>query len=475
MDLLKIQINDFRNLYLNNNEFVIMIRDENDPINKNTKNDIVYFNGIKAFEIEKNKNQIKNIIIKDNIYKINTTNVKNNSKEKIIKSIETVRNKISEYLPLKLTKIEFQTSKNHNLFDDAKNKFINDISKYIKMGYTDGKIKLKETSKTKIYFIEFNQELLKNDMNAMLEIEYSFIKNFKISENGKEPYIIKNIKFIFDNLKDKTITKIKDINKFNDTIKECINNYEKLTKEELEKKYQHQFMLSTNTLKKLDVFKNLYRFEEEYYTDESKKDENQSGRIDCLFLEINKDILTDIYLIELKVNENVLGNSNGIHKHLIDIENLLKNKDKKMNFIYRLHKRVSYRREVEQLNKLKELEEECYENIKFHFYTIIAFADTSNNKTIKDHALETFKLINSLDNPEYIKNNRAKTKEEYKEKNMLPCESEILSNHLKRLKESLKCDTKIYYDIYWNKKDITDKQLIDIDSINDESKLVYER
>lgn len=490
------KLNVLRNLYLDSNEFVIMIRDESNDINKNTKKDIVYYNGIKALEIEKKDNEIKDIIIKDNIYKINTTNVKNNSKEDIINSIREVRKSIKDYLSFNLKRIEFQMSSNIHLFDDAFNKFKNEINEYIEKGYTDCNIKNKLTGQnkdTKVYYIEFNVnnkvigDVLTEDILAeILEIEYCFIKNFKINEKKEEPYIVKKINFVYEKSKFVSNKKnnifeesaniklcVEKINNFNNSIKKSIKEYEKLTKEELEKKYQHHFMISKNTLGKLDFLKNLYRFEEEYYTDESNSKEEDRGRVDCVFLKVDKDILTDIYLIELKVNESVVGKSNGIHKHLIDVEKLLSNEVKKHNFIEKLYERVNFRRKIEETTPLKELKKEerkdFYNKINFHFYTIISFTENTlenSNKIdfvkLRKHVKEVTRLLKDFDNEKYITNNKLSEENKNEKSQKLPYGSDVLKKHMCRLNDIYKCDTRIYYDLYWDKKDIDSKCLYQV-------------
>ena len=486
MKKFNIKLEKLRNLYLNSNEFVIMIRDESSNINKNTKKDIVYYNGIKALEIEKNNNEIENIIIKDNIYRINTTNVKNNSKEDIINSIREVRKSIKDYLSFNLKRIEFQMSKNTYLFDEVLNNFKNEIKEYIAKGYTDGVVKSEikngRKNKTEVYYIDFNfnNEMKDEVLNDMLEIEYSFIRNFKLDKKNEEPYIIKKVAFVYDKNNVKKSEGLKDqkqelerINKFNNSIKNSIEQYEKLTKEELEKKYQHHFMISNNTLGKLDSFKDLYRFEEEYYTDESNSKEEDRGRVDCVFLKIDDDILTDIYLIELKVNESVVGKSNGIHKHLIDVEKLLSNETKKHNFIEKLYERVSFRRKIEGLTPLKELKKEeqkdFYNKINFHFYTVISFTDNILEKSnkidfgkLRKHINDVTSLLKVFDNEKYIISNKLNKENKNEKCQKLPYKSEVLQNHMCRLNDIYNCDTRIYYDLYWYKKDIASKCLYQV-------------
>ena len=69
------------------------------------------------------------------------------------------------------------------------------------------------------------------------------------------------------------------------------------------------------------INKDILPFEEEYCTNEGSKDK---GRIDCSYVIINNKKLTDIYLVELKVNDGVVDGTNGVNKHFIDINILIK-------------------------------------------------------------------------------------------------------------------------------------------------------
>ena len=141
------------------------------------------------------------------------------------------------------------------------------------------------------------------------------------------------------------------------------------------------------------IFNNkVIPFECEYYIDEVKQD----GRIDVVFYSVNStnniDTLTDLYLIELKVDTKVLGESNGVHKHLLDIKNI---KSMNNNFYNDLEKRIKYRYNFENNKELK------IGKYQTHFYIIIGQCDKSTKGI-----LQSLKTLNA------IKENKLKRKVE---------------------------------------------------------------
>lgn len=208
-------------------------------------------------------------------------------------------------------------------------------------------------------------------------------------------------------------------NKFNENIEKAILNYEECTKVELEKKYQHSFM-TKNKLKNYDNLSSVIPFEEECYTyekdEDTKKDtkdedtkkgtkDNDSGRIDCIFVD-PKENKSDIYLIELKVNEGVIGEVNnldyhGINTHLVDIDNLLQNKGKLNlnNFVKNIVNRYNYRNEI--LNNSSRISDS--ENCVLHYWIVCAIKG-DNFEDEKKHAQAVLKKIDNLKNDDYIKN-----------------------------------------------------------------------
>ncbi len=232
-------------------------------------------------------------------------------------------------------------------------------------------------------------ELIQKDLSSILEIEYVITRNciFDAKMNydrfsGSQKPIINIITAesyqlanYLDNIEDKI-----------EVMKQAINNYQKYNFEE-EKNYQHHFMTDPISLLKIKhELPNemvIYPFEEEYFIKEGKKkDEEENGRIDAILL---SESGSDIFLIELKVNDNVIDGTNGVHKHLIDIEELFKT-DLIVKFLGLLKGRIDYRRLMLGQKKI-----EWPDDIKMHFWTIIACTSEDTKENIKTCYLEKFK------------------------------------------------------------------------------------
>ena len=209
-------------------------------------------------------------------------------------------------------------------------------------------------------------------------------------DNTKKDIINKNEKNIGEELE-------KKLNEFDDAIKDAIDKYEENTGEELEKKYQHLFMLEN----KLQFYPNLSTvipFEEEYYTEEKSSKENSNdkkGRIDCIFVD-TKEKQSDIYLIELKVNDAVIGSpgskgsdEHGINIHLIDINELLNNKAKIESFINKLIYRYNYRNDM--LNNSSRITNA--KNCILHYWIICAI----KGKDEDDEKIQAVKVMKKIE------------------------------------------------------------------------------
>lgn len=436
-------------------DFFIRIREQG--------NDIVYYNGIKAFEIRKNGEKVSKIIIADNIFNLNRTNIQNFTKntEDLKSAIKQVRKDLNGYFPRELNKITLEISRknyeNVEMNDKNREKFSDSIERIKKIvetnyrNYIEDKLdkeKIKEELNKKY---ENNEKLtyeiyLKNRrdikeykedsyIEKIVDIEYDFINCFIFDENINYIPLFTIPKFKYKNNEEIQIGK-EEYEKFEEIIKQAIEDYEKKTKVEKEKKYQHIFMTSEILINKYITFKNIYRFEEEYYTKEkSKKDR---GRIDCIFVKIdeNSKVINEdkpnaeLYLIELKVDEGVIGGSNGVNKHLNDIEKLKANEEKFDDFINLLQERIAYRKSyIESKNiKIK------IDRDNIHFWTIIAI---SKKESVEEVANMLYK---NLENPKYIEDKR----------NKLPEESVVLSEQIKKVKD-MGIDVKFLFD-KWNDK-----------------------
>ena len=418
----------------NNKQFFIKTR----PASEEDSKDIVYYNGIEAFSIDKKYR----ISIRPNIFLFNKDGIvhareqKNNESD--IKDIY-YENKIEimKYVHIKYKHIEISKTKtfNEKTFDRVKK--IYEILKKNKEYFIDFDGRMNErdfyekfSNKGKWQF-KFCELLLNDDtLRKLNSLEFAIIKACIFDDNlvwSNDSGISKPIISISLDVDSEMVLQNSDsITKFTNIISSCINSYESLTGEEMEKKYQHQFMINN----RMSFFQNLYPFDEEYYTEEKDtKSKNNRGRIDCVYLKFNGDCLYDIYLIELKVNNKVISGSNGIHKHLIDIKNLVTDDLKLSPFIMRIVKRY-----VDRENKEIKISSE----LKFHFYTYIAFTSDKEREKAK-------KLLQKLDTEEYINELIQKPKDD---NDRIPAESLIISKQI----QVVPCDTRIYLDKNdWNK------------------------
>ena len=426
----------------NKKEFVIRVRKDGDK---------VYYRGIKIFDISDG-----NLTLSDNIFHLSDAYIKEN-KEVLSNKISRME-KLRELATLRTELINNNCMKLADTFiikykmSDAKAYFFNEQAMIDKANHLE-KIKVIIKNELKDYiklyddYCEVNLDKLNTItdkvewMTELLNIEYVVMHTFiyfdDISwmDKNNPPYtnpraknrsgwVKPEINFVKpDSYKINDLDKdiLGDINK---RVCEAIDKYLEMKFEE-EKNYQHQFMLDDLILdkfKKLNI-ENLYRVEEEYYT----KDNEERGRIDSMFISENGE---DIYIIELKVNDNVIGGTNGIHKHLIDIENLyLENNID--NFITELKDIVDYRREQLDENKII-----WKENAKVHFYTVIA-CDSNDMKDKIEKMLDAF---NNKDSQELtnVKNAIKKDKSKYKDRVL------TLREHINNLNS---CDVRFYFDM----------------------------
>ncbi len=233
-------------------------------------------------------------------------------------------------------------------------------------------------------------KLKEDNYSGLAEPEFNYDSNFNSNYNKDS----KNLDIL---------------DKFNKDIENAILEYEISTKVELEKKYQHSFMIKN----KLSYYPNLSSvipFEEEYYTtrkeDDSKDDDtsDKRGRIDCIFVD-TKENKNDIYLIELKVNEGVIGkkddlDEHGINTHLVDINNLLNNENNlSLNtFLENIKNRYNYRNEIlDDPSRISDIK-----NCNLHYWIICAIKG-DNYEEEKDHAKKVWEKINALKDDKYIK------------------------------------------------------------------------
>lgn len=320
------------------------------------KSSEVYYNGIEPFKISNNK--LKNI--NNDLFVFNSTNIsnsiKNNNKDDLIKCLKYNRNVFFDLFEVK--SINF---KKGDIGFKIEEKF-NNVLKEL------GAIEVK------------NNRYEINIKNLSIEDEYSLLKTIWIDYKKGRSNLFKNVKFKF-NKKGKELT-LEEIKK--EDVTKLVKDYFTYTKVEKEKYYQHLFLLDKDekSLRKKIMFSNndVKPFEEEYYIAETK---DGNGRIDCIFYKEMNGYITDIYMIEIKVDTGVIGGSNGLHKHLLDIlhiDDMSKDKD----FYWKIIDRINYRNN----EKLK-----VAENLKKHFFIVIGRCNSSLEKVEK--AIRDLNDVNS--------------------------------------------------------------------------------
>lgn len=370
-------LDNLRNYFYNNPDFVIRIRENSE--------DLVYYHGIKAFIINKKSRRKKEetIEIVTDILQVNAELIKGISKKKAIDKVNEIRTLVKGLFGLK-NKPYIKYNESTSNYKD-KEEVLEEINKYL----------LEELSLKKYFSYDNKKLFYKIDtLEEFVSTEYEIVNCFTnkfVKRGWKKPDInlweakkinLSDIKI--DNEGNLVLkTYIKDGNEIKITqnnIKEAIEKYEKISFEE-EKNYQHQFMVNKFIENKIDDFKNILRFEEEYYTSDKESgssNNNDRGRIDNVFINIDNEGNGILYLIELKYGYSVLGGSNGLHKHLADIKELLtKDKDK---FIVKLMDRVNYR--IRSISKLSESYHEVKQIKKINYWVVMGYGSEIDKKEI---------------------------------------------------------------------------------------------
>ncbi len=426
------ELKELRNYFYKHKDYVIRIRKDSP--------DIVYYHGNKAFVILKKdeKHDYERLTLIPNIFLINDATLKQieknhpnisdeELKEKVVDTLSIMRNSIKDLMFIKdNAKIKLKKSSSPS-FD--KEDVINNLDNILN-SFSYAKYFKKEGNS-----LELNRSDLEDLTSLEYDIFYAFVRDDKYktlkSSNGMrngwnkpdfDLYGFKEIPisslYVKENNKLVLINDITNIN-----VNEAIEQYEKSAYEE-EKNYQYLFMIDEDTINsKHEDFKNIIHFEQEYYNYEKgyNKVDDEKGRIDVVFLNTNDRKEGDVYLIELKYNDNVLDGSNGIHKHLIDIEKVINFNSQ--NFKDNIIKRVNYRFKELDINK----EIESINNI--NFWIVIGYEE--DKKDTINMMLKDF--------------NDSKNFASIKKKYELPEDSKPLYEHIKKLKD-LDCEVHIFLD-----------------------------
>lgn len=355
------------------------------------------------------------LYISPNIYMFNATNMQNN-KDTIKNAIIKSRKAMAEYFNITWDKITLVPSNYYNKADGIEQaKYENEyqrifknlsirLTEYAKKGYFKGfnertflnaehikEIintfkKNKSTNNKYTIKVDFNHNL---DVDKMIEkrvdLEYIFLTCCFFDESNSKTNLFKDFNKVFNIKGNYNVNSSSFLEDFETNIKKAIEDYNELTRIDIEKNYQHYFMTCSYLKEKLcfndqDTF---YPFEEEYYTKEDNGKSDDSGRIDNIFIKINeKENTGEVYLIELKVNESVIAGTNGVHKHLQDIKELCSNHKTYEQFMERLKERVNYRRK-----KLDNITNEIHISPKINFLIVTAIMDGI------DHAKKVRQLL----------------------------------------------------------------------------------
>ena len=371
-------INEIRKYFYESNDYVIRIRKNKDG----EVADIVYYRGIKIFTITKTQLALSEKIfnINDKIYKKSKKN-----KKATAKALINIREKIKGFLKVKGTaNIAFKESDSEAYSKEDKENAIKEI---------EGKIRNnKELSKYFEFVKDKDKYTLKLTQNCEpeepAEIECDVLECFvsDYAHRGwKKPAFnlfeakIKLNKLYINNGR-LVLGKNGDIDITDKAVQEAVKTYEKYAYE-AEKNYQHLFMTDEKIKYKADEFKDILRFEEEYYI----ADRTDSGRIDNIFIKYNGDKTADLYLIELKYGNKVLDGDHGIIDHLEDIKDLMSDKAKlsRSDFMDKLIARINYRTEqINEISNKKYDEINSFRNV--YFWIVIGY---SNDKADIENTL----------------------------------------------------------------------------------------
>lgn len=318
---------------------------------------IVYKNGGKMLRQTKN-----DIEIFPNRLKLNRTAVKSDIIDNIINDITILVGELIDLnYQIKLKKIELKKSKK---FEIGSQDEFNDILEEVR-----GILEANSN--------ELNHVIVKTSGNILVDSSIEF--------KTKEEY--KDFLEIWKKLIDKTVDKkgicnmisvdidIKgklnecDFKKIIDLSEKMLINYDNYRHEKTdgipndEKAFQQKIMDIVNnnhsTINKEHLYENktLSPFNkdiEPFELEWVEENGNIKARIDNIFFDKEKN---KIILCEVKYNEGVIGGTNGLHKHLHDMQYILLDEKRKSKFIQKIVKCVKYRNIV--LNKNYQLNENC--------------------------------------------------------------------------------------------------------------------
>lgn len=410
----KMTLEDFRKEFKNRfPSFYLRVRDVKDI---DSNKDLAYYNGNKAFEVEKLGNNNIQISFPINVYTCNTSHVQkvlneeNEEATRIYKeNLIKVCQGLESYFTFTLEDIKFYGASSYDKevvtqnFESFKRELsqIGINSEDIEMNIKSLKKKNKgKEEKTLIEGTVYNkkEKTISKDIKQIINAQFEFIRLMKLNKidgTYKQNKLIKDISFSF-NANPKIAQNYSDnsLENFRSTVISAINAYK--GKDELEKKYQHLFMLYGD--KATNIFdKTAYPFEEEY---EIKKEKGtDKGRVDCVFYSIDKNTLkmTDLYLIEIKVDETVIAENNGVLTHLCDIRHNVNNIKYFNEIVERIEYRIKNKAAYDYGFKIRDIENFKLnkEGYNKHFYTIVGLTNDDSRK-------QSIKLLKQLSNKQGV-------------------------------------------------------------------------
>lgn len=375
------------------NSFFVRIRTNNNKIIEENKivekteitNSEVYYMGFKVLDKVGDNNIIDENESFKKFFRFNSTNINKSEIDpnELKKYFKTARKKF--YNKFVLESISFNFGTDEIITLKLKEAALEELNRYLKGPITK----------------DYKGTIINVKDNITLDEEYELAKILYKYYVRKKSNVFKEVRFNYN--KD-----LKTFNRFDDDLKDRIKyiteGYERITKTELEKKYQHEFLIK---VKELDYGKTLIPFEEEYNIEEEYTNNGDGkGRIDCIFYSLKENVITDIYLIEIKINETVLGKENGIHKHLYDIKKICEN-IKYDAFKEKIIERINNRNEIIDKNIEKYTADK---NLKMHFCIVIG---TSKDEFDLEQYIDDLNDINSslyksvkikgIDNPKILR------------------------------------------------------------------------
>ncbi len=346
--------------YLNKKGYWMRIR------KKSPKNNqyIVYYNGIKVFSYE---TQNKKFELNKAVFLLNTKNyeaINMEPPEKLLEDIKTIEKKGFKFKIQKT--ILIQSSDNKKKYNQYKEIIQKEIcqkcSNYVESCTID---------EDKIIVVLKNAESMTfNDMFELAKIGFNITvaKSQKESRGVRKIEINNSIKLEIDEENLEKL-KTKDFGTLENIMERRINiycnpNYKdrkddfaipSKTESNQEKQFQQKLMekidIAENKSQEI-IDENTVPFEMEFTAYQNKKEKgikSIKGRIDNIFIRNHT-----LVLVELKYGSGVIGGTNGIHKHLIDILSCFEKEKNKKQILQEVTNYIKEKNEILKNNGITE-------------------------------------------------------------------------------------------------------------------------